>query len=668
MITQPPSPIKRLLVVNRGEIAVRILQAARELLHPVETYAVYTVDDETHVHLGNPHHALLLPSSASYMDIPLLVSIATEHMIDAVHPGYGFLSESSELVREMWEKAKIKVVGPGYEVLEKTGDKLQARQLAKACKVPVLPGTHIPKDSSEEISRFTAKVGYPVMIKAIDGGGGRGIRLVETETELQKAVSQTIGESLSGKIFVEKAARGGFHHVEVQIIGDGTGQVRHLWERDCSVQRRYQKIVECSPSLVRDRSLVAELIEAAVKIGAAIRYSSLGTFEFLVNENTRQFYFLEINPRIQVEHTITEQITSLDLVRMQLLLFQGLTLQDVGLACTADARNAPSLVSIQMRLCAEEPENKFLPSVGKIKQIRLPSGNGIRVDTHCSQTLSTSVGPDFDNLLAKIIVTGADWDETIRKAGRALQDTKVEGVKTNLELLQGIIGSQAFYEQRVDNVWLESEVDSLLETGREIREARKPALEAPAFSGSSHTIARSSHVLFQKGEAWSIDLSPIDRQASHEQSSHHLLLQKILRNEFPNSIAAEIAYTIPGSTGPHTTHYRIKATSTPNSAASISSNHRRGDPNNERHILSPMSGKLIEVLVDAGDEIEKGQVIAFVRQMKMELEVRSPKRGRIRWAFQFEDQAGEEIAEGVLLAELEYVSSKEKGATLLGKL
>ncbi|KAL9081095.1 MAG: hypothetical protein Q9157_000300 [Trypethelium eluteriae] len=636
--------------------------------NPVETYAVYTVDDETHVHLGNPHHALLLPSPASYMDIPLLVSIATENMIDTVHPGYGFLSESAEFVHQMWEKAKIKVVGPGYEVLEKTDDKLQARQLAKACEVPVLPATYVPKDSREEISRFTAEIGYPVMIKAIDGGGGRGIRLVRAEAELQKAVSQTIGESSCGEVFIEKAARGGFHHIEVQIVGDGTGEVRHLWERDCSIQRRYQKIVECSPSLVRDRSLVAELIEAALKIGAAIQYSSLGTFEFLVNENTRQFYFLEINPRIQVEHTITEQTTSLDLVRMQLLLFQGLTLQDVGLACSADARTPPDLVSIQMRLCAEDPENEFALSMGKITQICLPNGNGVRVDTHCSQALSTSVGPDFDNLLAKVIVTAMNWDEAIRKAGRTLQDTKVEGVKTNLELLQGIVESEAFCEQRVDNLWLESEVDSLLKTGKGIRKARNPALEAPTFSGSSHTIARTSHVLFQKGEAWSIDLSPIDRQASHEQSSHHLLLQKILRNEFPNSIAAEIAYTVPGPARPHTAHYRIEATSTQNSAASISSTHRRGDPNNERHILAPMSGKLIEVLVDVEDEIEKGQVIAFVRQMKMELEVRSPRCGRITWAIQIEDQAGEDIAEGVLLAELEYVSSKQRSGALLGKL
>lgn len=257
--------------MDRGEIAVRILQAAHELPSAVETFALYTADDRSHCDLGVPHHALQLPNPSSYMDISLVVDLVKTNSIDAVHPGYGFLSESAEFARRMWEEAGAKVIGPGWDVLAQTGDKLEAKELAEASGVSVLRALKTPTDDLNVIGQFAAEVGYPVMIKAVDGGGGRGIRLVENEDALRTAVDRASGESPSRKVFVERAAVGGFHHVEVQVLGDGTGAVRHLWERDCSVQRRFQKIVECAPAMVGDRKLISRVIESALRMASQVR-------------------------------------------------------------------------------------------------------------------------------------------------------------------------------------------------------------------------------------------------------------------------------------------------------------------------------------------------------------------------------------------------------------
>ncbi|KAI9688117.1 MAG: hypothetical protein M1822_001623 [Bathelium mastoideum] len=601
------------------------------------------------------------------MDIAFIASLAKEHSIDAVHPGYGFLSESAEFVSQMWEKAGARVIGPGYEVLEKTGDKLRAKQIAQTCGIPLLPSTQKSTENVQDVGLFASKVGYPIMIKAVDGGGGRGIRLVRSESELHEAFDRTTGESPSGKVFAEKAATNGYHHIEVQIVGDGTGKVRHLWERDCSLQRRYQKIVEFAPAVMRDRTLASKVVEAALKVATFVRYCSLGTFEFLVNETTAEYYFLEINPRIQVEHTVTEQITSFDLVRAQLLLFQGLGLHDIGFGHEKNPMIAPNLVSIQLRLCAEDPEGNFALSMGKITEFHPPNGCGVRVDSHCSQHCPTIVGSDFDNLLAKVIITDSSWDGAVRKTNRALQDLTVGGVKSNIGLLLGIVESEAFRAREFDNQWLESNLSNLLEVGKKLRNVRKPAVEVVS-SSTPPSAAHASHVLFRKGDAWSIDLSPMGQNALNQDLWHHLRFDKVLKNDFPNSIAGEIAYTISGSQGGSTMHYRLEAKSTQISASSFSSKHHRGDPHNIRHILAPISGKLIEVSVSTGDEIKESQVIAYIKQMKMELEVRSPRAGRVAWTLELEDEAGEDIAEGVLLAEVENSALKDAGPKLRGKL
>ncbi|PKX97013.1 putative pyruvate carboxylase [Aspergillus novofumigatus IBT 16806] len=629
--------MKKLLIANRGEIAVRILQAARELSPPVHTVALSTPNDTSHCQLGHPDQTITLPSAASYLDISLVVKICQEHGIDTVHPGYGFLSESAEFARRMHEIG-VTVIGPGAEILERTGDKLQAKALAASCGVPVLP-SHSAQ-SLDEIRAFVEKVGYPVMIKAVDGGGGRGIRLIHQHqaSELANLVARARSESHSQTVFVEKAAVDGFHHVEVQVLGDGTGTVHHLHERDCSVQRRFQKIVECAPSLL-DRSIINRVIEAALRIARTIHYRSLGTFEFLVSESRPEFYFLEINPRLQVEHTVTEAVTGVDLVQAQLRTIHP----------------APSLRRRpQRQLRAEHRQNHRL--------LRGP-GHGVRVDSHLVPPVT--VASDFDNLLAKIIVTASSWESAVRKARRVLSDTRIEGVKTNLPLLRGIVATEDFLEGRIDTQWLERNLPAVLGTGERIsaslvsvhhQKPARPGLQLPT----------SSSLLFRRGDAWSISLSPLALSPTSKEETgeirQHLRLSRVLRNDFPSSLTAEIEYTTPSASIPYKLH--LSATGAATAASALVSGHRRGDPSNPRHIVLPLSGKLIEVLVKPGETIAKDQVVAFVKQMKMELEVRSPRAGRVKWVFEVRrDGEEEDVVEGMLLVELDTVSVSvaEKG-------
>ncbi|KAK5214175.1 hypothetical protein LTR41_000367 [Exophiala xenobiotica] len=656
----PQQPISRILVANRGEIAIRILQACQELPSPPVTFAVYTDNDATHISLGRPHHAIKLPSASSYMNVGHLIELVKQHNIDAVHPGYGFLSESPEFSRRMWSEASCLVVGPGWDVLDRTGDKLKAKQLATECGVPVLKAMTRPTGSAADIRQFARQVGYPIMIKAVDGGGGRGIRLVKDESALENAVQRCIGESPSRTVFAEQAAVDGYKHIEVQIIGDGKGGIKHLWERDCSVQRRFQKIVEVAPAPVGDRKVVASVIESAVRMARQLKYLGLGTWEYLVNVRQGKFYFLEINPRLQVEHTISECITGVDLVKEQLLIAQGLqanTNTRMG-ESSDDAKEAPKSVSIQLRLCAEDPLSGFALSIGKVGDVQFPTGNGVRVDSHLSR--GGVVGADFDNMMAKIIVTASTWEDCVVKARRALEETKLTGVKTNLNLLKAIVADGTFASGDSDTSWLEENLDVLMQSGEKIAaETASLDNDLPSLSlntSQSSSIGGSSGTTFRKGDAWNVVLETAGQSSSTTKPpAHHLSIERITRNEFPEALVADVSYTIPGA---KPQSYKMTLNSTTASADATSSTHKRGDPNNKAHIILPMSGKLIEVLVEEGDTVEENQVIAFVKQMKMELEIRAPQAGTIKWAIELDNEEGDDVAEGVLLAELEDETKK----------
>ncbi|KAH6660793.1 hypothetical protein BKA67DRAFT_65585 [Truncatella angustata] len=660
----PPRTITRLLVANRGEIATRIVSAAREL--GIDTVTLYSPSDENHTF--NSTYRVQLPSPASYMNISDLIRIAKEQQVDAVHPGYGFLSESAEFSRCMWEEAGVQVIGPGWEILERTGDKLAAKLLARDVGVPVLEATNGPVDADGAKVFMDSIGGAPIMLKAVDGGGGRGIRVVRQPHDLPRLARLAIAESPSNQVFVERAATDGFRHIEVQIIGDGTGSVRHLWERECSIQRRYQKIVEIAPSTITDRRLINRVIDSALRMAERTRYFSLGTFEFLANPTTGKFFFLEINPRLQVEHTVTEIIADVDIVQAQLRVSQGERLEslEIGLPYPVPSADTlpPKKHAIQLRLTAENIDAGWSLSMGKISGFHFPSGNGVRVDTALINNRHTTVTSDFDSLIAKIIVTATTWDAVVRKARRALMDTQIHGVKTNLDVLRAIVAGSAFENGECDIEWLEAEMPRLLKTGRQImsstgfissNDASSPISDGAQLSGLS-----SSAVLFRKGDGWKIDLTPNSTSVYEEDkpTTHHLKLDRVLRNEFPSFFSAEISYRSPSS--PEAQSYKLSLTSTQASSSSVLSGlkHRKGNPSDLRHVVVPFPGRLVEILVDEGDEVRKGDVIAVIQQMKMELDIRSPSDGRVAWVTEAED--GEDVAEGLLVAELEVSGQGER--------
>ncbi|KAH5104787.1 hypothetical protein HBH72_063580 [Parastagonospora nodorum] len=635
----PPRPIKRLLIANRGEIATRIISSAREL--DIETYAIYISGDASHA--SRAAHSIELPSAATFMDISALIEIVKKHQIDAVHPGYGFLSESAAFAKRMWDEAGAAVVGPGWEILAETGDKLKARGLAERCNVPVSPALLQPTNSVEDVRRFAAAVGYPIMVKAVDGGGGRGIRLIRSEDQLASLVRRAVEESPSKQVFAEKAAVDGFRHIEIQIIGDGTGNVTHLWERECSLQRRYQKVIELAPSMVSNRELIAKVTEDALRIAREVRYFSLGTFEFLVNFTSGEYYFLEVNPRLQVEHTITESISMTDIVQAQLFLAQGAKLDQCSLPnAERDPRTPPVAHSIQLRVTAENVQSDWSLSIGKITSFQFPTGNGVRIDTHLIPSQPSIVSADFDSLLAKIIITASSWSSAVKKAQRALSDTQISGVKTNISILRAILAHPDFSAGACDTQWLERNHSSLLAQSLKMSSARTNIPSTDATTSPSLQLTTAS-TLFRAGDAWSLSLS----SNKSEPASHHLELTRVLRNDFPTSLTAEILFTTPATSTPYT----LTMASTSASAAASTSQHRRGNPSDPSHISVPFPGKLVEVLVDVGDVVREGDVLCVVQQMKMELEVRSPRRGRVGWVMEVED--GEEVAEGMLVVVLE---------------
>ncbi|KXT10333.1 hypothetical protein AC579_1032 [Pseudocercospora musae] len=641
-----PRPIKRILVANRGEIAARILSTCREL--GLETFAVYTENDVSHVY--NSSHAIKLESPSSYMNVDEISKIVKENSIDAVHPGYGFLSESSLLASSMAE-INVMVVGPGAENLDRTGDKLRARQLAEECNVPVLPALTTPTGKVEEVQSFAEKTGLPIMIKAVDGGGGRGIRLVRKMDHLQSLAKRAIEESPSKQVFAEKAAVDGYRHVEVQIIGDGNGNVMHLWERECSIQRRYQKIVELAPSMCQDRSAVQPIIQAAVRIAKKqqINYASLGTVEFLLNPQSGEFFFLEINPRLQVEHTITESICSVDIVKAQLRLAQGASFPETGLdTLSQDPLTPPLQHSIQLRVTAEDPEKNYSLSIGKIQSFKFPSGVGTRVDTYLVPNIPTVVTSDFDSVIAKIIITALTWPDTVSKARRALEDTQIKGIQTNLALLRAIVWHPDFENGQCDTQWLESKHKELLNLGRKHQDRADPlhGLVQPE-QASSAAPASGGTTMFKKDDAWTIDLKSQsgENQQQQQQQHYHLQLTKILKNDFPASFTADILYTTPGS---KPVPFTMDLKSSSASGSAMSSSHPYGKKSDGSHVIIPLSGKLVEVLVDVGDVIKKDEAVCVIKQMKMEVEVRSHKSGLVSWVTEAEDD--EDVAEGMLAA------------------
>lgn len=442
---------KKVLIANRGEIALRVIRACREL--GVGTVAIHSdVDRETLPVLAADERVCVGPAPAakSYLNIPQILSAAVLTEAEAIHPGYGFLAERAEFV-EICVEHGLKFIGPSAESIKLMGDKAVARQTMIANGVPVLPGTDDIADISEAIA-FGEEHGYPLMIKAAAGGGGKGMRVAQDATELEKLFEQAGAEAEAafgdGRIYVEKfLARA--RHIEFQIIADRHGNVVHLGERDCSVQRRNQKLIEECPSLVLPEEKRKEGGEAAVKAARSCDYEGVGTVEFLYDEKSQSFYFLEMNTRIQVEHPVTEEVCGIDLVKEQIRIAAGeklsFTQDDVVMKGHA----------IECRINAEKPDEGFTPSVGTIEKLHFPGGPGVRIDSFL--TSGSKVQPFYDSLLAKVITYGADRDEALARMRRVLDEMIVEGISTTASFHRRLLDNAFFLRGDIHTTFVETE-------------------------------------------------------------------------------------------------------------------------------------------------------------------------------------------------------------------
>ncbi len=468
-------PFDKVLIANRGEIAVRIVRACRDLgLHSV---AVYSDADRTAPHVLLADEAVHLgpaPASESYLSIPKLLRAAKSTGARAIHPGYGFLSENPDFA-DACADAGIIFIGPPGDVARSMGEKTAARAVAQRVGVPIVPGYNAGLEDAREAARLAGQIGYPVMLKAAAGGGGKGIRFVHRPEELESALRLARSEAATAfgdsTVYLEKAVAPA-RHVEVQIFGDTHGHVVHLGERECSIQRRHQKLIEESPSPALTPDIRARLTAAAVRLGEAIGYVNAGTCEFLLGPDG-SFYFLEVNARLQVEHPVTEWRTGLDLVREQLRVAAGLPLsftQD-------DVRFRGH--AIEVRVSAEDPFNRFLPATGTIAALREPSGPGVRVDSGAYAGMTVPLY--YDPLLAKLIVWGSDRDEAIRRLRRALDEYTISGVRTTLSFARWVVDQPRFLAgdfstDYVAEEWHPEQWTPDLHAGHQANGAREPAL------------------------------------------------------------------------------------------------------------------------------------------------------------------------------------------------
>ena len=443
---------KRVLVANRGEIAIRIFRACHEL--GIRTVAIYTEEDKLSLFRTKANEAYLIGKNKgpveAYLNIDEIISLALKKHVDAIHPGYGFLSENSEFARRC-EEAGIEFIGPKAEMMEQLGDKIQSKIVAQNAGVPVIPGVERAISSEQEATEIAKMCGYPVMIKAAAGGGGRGMRIVRSENELIESFRSAKNESKKAfgidDMFIEKYIEAP-KHIEIQVLGDKYGNIVHLYERDCSIQRRHQKVIEIAPALSLTEEKRAQICEDALKIATSVGYRSAGTLEFLVDKNG-DHYFIEMNPRVQVEHTITEMVTGIDIVQSQILIAEGFSLDsdEVGIYSQDDIK--PRGYAIQCRVTTEDPSNNFSPDTGKIDVYRSGSGFGIRLDGGNGYS-GAVISPYYDSLLVKSTAYSRTFEDAVRKSIRAIKELTITGVKTNVDFLINVLNNDQFQKGECD--------------------------------------------------------------------------------------------------------------------------------------------------------------------------------------------------------------------------
>ncbi len=592
--------IKKVLIANRSEIAVRVITACREM--GIKTVAIYSEPDKLsrHVSLADEAYQLDGQPQKVYLDAAQVVAIAKKCGADAVHPGYGFLSENPEFARNCAD-AGIKFIGPRPDIIHRMGSKVESRRAMEAAGVPLVPGTTDPVNSADEVKKLGAKYGYPIAIKASAGGGGRGMKVVRTEAEAETAFTAAQREGASyfgnGEVYVEKYLDHP-RHVEVQILGDEHGNVIHLGERDCSTQRRHQKLIEESPAAKLSPQVREKLLAASVKGAKSLGYTSAGTFELLVSGN--DFYFLEVNTRVQVEHPVTEYVTGIDIVKEQIRIASGekLSVKQEEVSFRGH--------SIECRINAEDPYKNFMPAPGTVKNFVEPRMPWVRVDSACYS--GYQILPFYDSLLAKLIVWGRDRKEAIDRMKLALSEFKVEGVATTIPFHIAQLEDPKFINAETYTTYIESEFMKSFVAG-----APKPAPSAVTMAtvgatpGVAHGATNNGH-----GCGAQEKVGPYNFEVEVNQKTYKVAVHELVA---PGAKVARAGSSAPSKSS-------ARSLERPGKSAAKS-----GSGTGE--VKAPMHGVVKELLVVVGDSVTQGQKLLIFEAMKMESEIVAPKAGKV---------------------------------------
>ena len=636
--------IKKLLIANRGEIASRIIKSAHQM--GISTVAIYTDPDANSPYVREAKEAFKLDSS--YLDAKAIIEIATTANVDAIHPGYGFLSENSNFAN-LVSKSNIKWVGPSANAIKKMGDKLTAKKLSEKANVPTLPMTSDPKEAK--------KIGYPLLIKAAAGGGGKGMRIVKSQKDLKESIASAQREAEGGfgdkRVFIERYIAKS-RHIEIQILGDSYGNIVHLGERECSIQRRHQKVVEESPSPVVDEELRNKMGSAAIKIASLLKYESAGTVEFLFDEATKEFWFLEVNTRLQVEHPVTEEVTGIDLVREQLKIANGEPLD----FSQEDIEWFGS--SIEVRLYSEDPGNNFLPVTGKLIAFEPTEDPLVRWDTGVET--GSEITPNFDPMLAKIISYGETRVEAANKLALALENSHFGGLKTNRDYLISILRSDEFLKGNTTTDFLEK---AKIKDEINLNEEEIYFLAIAASMWIQGKNRYESEVLSNLSSGWNNARLPM--QEIKLQFNDELLTVKYKNNRdeiftTDKNNSAKINTWDKNFIDVEIDNTRIRSKVTfDNDLLLIQS--KSGDvlfkilPKFETvkkvaiegGLNAPMPGKVVEIKIKKGAKIKKGDTLIILEAMKMEHKVLAPSDGKVKEILIHKDEQVENGATLVVL-------------------
>jgi len=666
------TPITKLLVANRGEIASRIMRTARQL--DIATVAVFSDADAEAPFVAQADEAVRLPGHSAtdtYLRADLLVAAARTTGADAVHPGYGFLSERAEFA-EACVDAGLVFVGPPPDVIEAMGSKIGAKEMMAAAGVPVLPGTTVG-DDLEAAARAADEIGLPLLVKASHGGGGRGIRVVEHPSGLLDAVHaarrEAAASSGGSEVFLERYVTSP-RHVEIQIVGDVHGNVAHLFERECSIQRRFQKVVEEAPSPAVDPALRTLMGEAAVAAAKAIGYVGAGTVEFLVDPE-RRFYFLEVNARLQVEHPVTEMVTGLDLVRLQLLVAEGHPLPSDVLGASLSGH------AVEARLYAEDVPAGFLPATGRVHRFSVPAAPGLRVDTGVDD--GSSVSAHYDPLLAKVIAHAATRQEACRRLAAVLDDALLHGPVTNRDLLVGILRDPDFRSGHFDTAYFDGHDPAQLSRSRHHEGASEIHALAAALAGQEERRA-AAPVLESIPSGWR-NVANAPQSTTYSSADGRLEVRyRIRASRSGRAVEAEVNGRGLGEVALRVSSGR-RVDLELDGVRRIVSVHRVGnvsyvdsalgscelveeprfpepsDLETPGSLLASLPGTVVRTDVRPGDHVEAGTIVVVIEAMKMEQPVRAPRRGTVK---EVAVSAGQVVDVGTVLAVIEESAAAEE--------